>query len=237
MLAGRLALFNVVDDHLHLVLAADRRRAGQLASGLSRSLQVESAETLAPARIRPVESRFHMEVLVSYILRQTVRHHIDLRPGAWAGSCLADLLGARRLPGFDRQVLWKVLPRISMERLLREVGLKEMPTSVDPGRFGPKNLLRIVAEALAIEPTGRHRDAVEARAAFAVCMRESGMPVSCTADVLEIPLRTAQYLKKRGVSKSTEEVIHRRLALEVAIANSPDVTPTAAERRARDRWD
>jgi hypothetical protein len=38
---------------------------------------------------------------VTYLLKQPVKHGLDVHPALWTGSCFLDLIGARLIPGFS----------------------------------------------------------------------------------------------------------------------------------------
>jgi hypothetical protein len=67
---------------------------------------------LEPARLRPVADRAHLRRLVGYLAGQP-RHH---GAGTFDGTCLPDLLGARRM-GFDAGPLATQLPRENLGAL------------------------------------------------------------------------------------------------------------------------
>lgn len=113
-----LLLFAVVDDHVHVVLYGERAAVGAIVSGLSRALAAVVAVELQPARIRPIADRAHLRSLVGYLAGQPARHGI----ASWEGSCLLDLLGARRI-GFDAGPIAEALPREAIAALaLRGAG-------------------------------------------------------------------------------------------------------------------
>ena len=90
-----LALFCVMPDHVHLVLAADRHRVGRLCQRVSLSLGALAGRRLQPASIRPVDDRSHLDSLVRYVLRQVSHHGLPDHPALWSGSVFQDLAGAR----------------------------------------------------------------------------------------------------------------------------------------------
>jgi hypothetical protein len=124
----RTLLFNVCDDHLHAVLSGPRPAVGQQAAGLSRSLKhLLPNARMAPARIRPVADRSHLENLVHYLLNQQAHHRLngDL---LWSGSCFLDLVGARLLPFFRSAALFEALPRWTRDDIWKTLGATSRPT-------------------------------------------------------------------------------------------------------------
>jgi hypothetical protein len=117
-------LFRVVDDHLHVVVGWERARVGWLSRALVLGLRPLAAAPVEGARVRPVESRAHLESLVGYVLSQTSHHGLAEHPALWTGSCFRDLVGARWLPPLaGRERLSAHLPRLPPSALQRAVGL------------------------------------------------------------------------------------------------------------------
>ena len=110
-------LFCIVDDHVHIVLACDRARAGLISRSLSMALApLARGIALASARIKPVEGRRHLETLGEYVTLNPRKHGVAA-PALWSGSCFQDLVGARVLPGFTPRLLASLLPRFRMRTL------------------------------------------------------------------------------------------------------------------------
>lgn len=108
-------LFCIVDDHLHVVLLCEAQQAGVLSRELLLALRPLTGPNLAPAFVRPVEGRGHLEWLVRYVLEQPTKHGLPGHPALWPGSCFPDLVGARRLPGLSLRLrLSEALPRFRL---------------------------------------------------------------------------------------------------------------------------
>jgi len=93
--------FCIVDDHIHIVVQADRARAGRLAQMLALRLRLKIEAVFQPAWFGAVDDRSHLVSLVRYVLTQPSHHKVDTPDAVWPGSCFQDLIGARWIPGFS----------------------------------------------------------------------------------------------------------------------------------------
>lgn len=216
------ALFNLVDEHIHLVLWCDRHRCGRLAQALLRALRPLASAPVDPARIRPVESRAHMKRLVSYVLSQTIHHSIPVQPALWTGSCFLDLIGARLVPGLQLQ-LRKALPRYRMRDIYQAVGLTDGPLAPLPlegvRTAGIARLVAATSAALAVGPTlsGRSAPVVDARRVTAQLAQQSEIAIADVAWALNVTPRSAYRLVQPQVEPAMTKAVRVRLALENAV--------------------
>ncbi len=221
---GRVAgssavLFNVVDEHIHLVLWCDRPRCGRLAQALLRALRPLASAPVDPARIKPVESRAHMKRLVDYVLSQTIHHDIPVHPALWTGSCFSDLIGAREVPGLELQ-LKRALPRFRMRDIYQAVGLTDGPLApLPPEAVRSAGISRLVAATgatLAVGPTlsGNSAPVVHARRVTAQLAHQSQIAIADVAWALRITPRAAYRLLQPQVDVATSKAVRVRLALE-----------------------
>ncbi len=60
----RVVLFCIVDDHIHVVLLCEAQPVGLLSRALPLALRPLAGPNLAPAFVRPVGGRGHLEWLV-----------------------------------------------------------------------------------------------------------------------------------------------------------------------------
>ena len=104
-----LLLFALVDDHLHLVVATDQPAA--VAGIVLKMLRHRCPSRIDAPRRTAVEGRAHLERLVGYLGLQPEKHGLAAVGALYPGGSLIDLLGARRLEGFDPERLWRHLPR------------------------------------------------------------------------------------------------------------------------------
>ena len=226
--AGEWAmLFAIVDDHVHMVLSGDRKAAGRVARNGLVALRKHAAATLDPAHIRPVETRAHQQWLVTYLLEQPRKHGLPAHPALWSGSCFADLVGARTVPGFSLPTkLAEALPRFRLREAHAAVGLP--PTELIPvdsdriRRLGADRLCRAAAAALA-EPfplQGKRAPVSLARAAACHLGRGAGIPTSELTHVLAISPQAALRLAGKDVDDGLLQAVALRLALEEAVSGT-----------------
>ena len=214
-----VALYCLVDDHLHLVAGCPRPRAGQLARGWLRALRAASSTTVEPARIRPVETRSHLRWLLRYVLTQAPHHGLPEHPALWSGSCFQDLVGARHIDGF-RLCAARVLPRLRLREVLGIVGLPPAPiepaTDDEVRAAGAARLASAGAAALCVDPelAGRPAPVVQARRAIVQLGARARIPTSELAWALRVSQRTAQRLASPAVPDDALRAIAVRLHLE-----------------------
>ncbi len=220
-------LFAIVDDHVHLALACDRKEAGRVARNGLVALRKLAAAPLEPAHIRAVENRAHARWLVTYLLEQPKKHGLPAHPALWSGSCFPDLAGARTVPGFSLGTrLAEALPRFRLREAYAAVGLP--PTELTPvdgdriRRLGADRLCRAAAAVLAetFPLLGKRAPATLARAAACHLGRGAGIPTSELTHVLAITPQAALRLAGREIDPDLLTAITLRLALEDAVAGT-----------------
>lgn len=220
----RLLLFCVVDDHVHLVVRDERSSAGVLARALRRSLEPLAEGGFLPTHIREVKGRSHLEGLVSYLVAQPVKHGLSGHPALWSGSCLADLVGARRVsPGLSARVI-EALPRYRLRAAHAAVGLPEAPlvpaTDLQLRGAGATALVRAAGAALAVGPTllAKAAPVVLARRAAVILAATVGMATEEVAWALGQPARSVRRLAEVPVDPAVLTTVRLRLSLEAAAA-------------------
>ena len=215
-------LFCVVDDHIHLVVLCERQEAGRIAQRLSLALRPLAAVEVDPARVRPVESRSHLQSLVRYVLDQPRHHHLGEHPGLFAGSCFVDLVGARVLDGLKLRIQ-DALPRLRLRDVYQSVGLRPVRlTSATKDEIRAAGAVRLAtagAAALGVEPTleSKRPSAVKARTAVCRIGNSVGIPASELAFALGITQRAVRRLADRVVDERLLVSVALRLALEDAV--------------------
>ncbi len=220
-----IALFCIVDDHLHLVLLAPRARVGRLAQALAVSLRTIAATKLDPARISAVETRAHLQWLVRYVLTQPAHHGLTAAPALWSGSCFQNLVGARQVPGLTLQIT-KALPRLTQRELHKLVDLppaKLKPATNNAVRTaGAARLVAAAGASLAVGPTleGNKSAVVQARRAAAQLAAAAQIPATEVAWALGATPRAARRLKQPAVPATTIKALRLRLALEDRVRGS-----------------
>ncbi len=222
----RALLFCLVDDHVHLVLRAERAEAGRIGQAVLFALRAV-APHLQRAHIRPVEGRSHLLWRVRYCLQQPSHHGLQTHPALYSGSCLPDLLGARLLPGL-RLCLHEELPRLRAGELLSHVGLSEVGLSEDPlvepdeaelRGVGFHSLMEVSAAALALDlPLAGHGPlAVAARIAV---VQLSGASNKSLGAELQVSRETLRRYRLTDVQPGLQRAIGRQLALRQRMAES-----------------
>lgn len=214
-------LFAVVDDHVHVVLVGELAQLIRVKTGLSRAFNARSVVRFDPPFVREVTTRAHLLSLVRYCLTQAEHHGIAGHPAVATGSCFADLVGARRVPGLSLP-LSAVLPRLQRRELYEAVGFagEIAPASPDAlARLGAEGLCELVAATMCLPPglrgnTGRVADARRLVARLAAA---AGMRPTEAARALEITPTAAARLGERPVEAGLEQAAHQRLALELAV--------------------
>ena len=176
---NRLLLFCVVDDHGHFIVTAEVGDAGRFASGLSRALTAAGAAPLQRAHVRPVGDRRHLETLVAYLVRQPSHHGLRGGEALWVGSCAQDLLGVRRLAGFEPSRIADLLPRLDVPAVVaRTLDVRIRPASDhDLRTLGSVRLWQAACAAFGVSEDDRSRSdaALLARATFADLVRTCGL--------------------------------------------------------------
>jgi len=216
---GRIVLFCVVDDHVHLLIFASRELAGRIVRGLVQAWNRLLGTRLGPPFFRRVESRRHLEKLVPYVLDQTTHHEIRScpHPALWPGSSFADLIGARRLPGFDRALLDQALPRRSEQRFYDAIGLAPLSPADDRSlrTAGLDHLVQATGRVIA-QPrlTVRNPTSVRARRMLVRIARNLSFSDRQIAAALECPRRTVSHL---GATACLDLPMQRALRLRVAL--------------------
>ncbi len=207
----RLLLFSIADDHLHAVIVAER--VGYAVGGLRRAIATHAVRAIAPPHIKPVQGRPHLQRLVPYLLTQCEHHGIPQAAHLWPGSCLQDLLGARRLPSFDPTLLYRWLPRWDRAKVAEAAGCKPPEPLRDLTGQALPCLLQAARLALAAPPTGRTTAAVEARRVAAKLAVDAGYPYGPIGAALGRNPRTIPRLAAAAAAP-TEHAARLRLALE-----------------------
>ncbi len=219
---GELVLFCLVDDHAHIVLFCERALTTVRARGLSRTLRRLAAVPLERSFTKPVDSRHHMQWLVRYLLEQPARHRLAEHHALWTGSCFADLVGARALPGLTLRIA-SALPRFSLPEACRIVGLrKEDRRPLPPAEVRQLGASRVVAAAtfvLAADPdlSDQAAPAVAARALAARVGRAAGITRRELGWVLRRSDRQMARAEAIPLDPALERALRVRLAIEEAV--------------------
>jgi REP element-mobilizing transposase RayT len=218
--AGReVVLFALVDDHIHVVAIGEPRRLSRVQAALARALGGRAAAPLAPAFVRPVGTRSHLEWLVNYCLTQFEHHGITENAATATGSCFADLAGARLVTGLELP-LKTVLPRFRVREAYVAIGLgselapMELP---ELRRLGAARLAELVADTYCVGPglEGNAAGVVRARRALAQLGRDAGFRPGEIADAAGITAAAAGRLLARPVPEAELHAVRLRAAISI----------------------
>jgi hypothetical protein len=221
----RIALYCIVDDHLHVVLLCPREELGRLARALLLAVRALTTARVQQAHHSPVEKRSHAEWLLGYALGQTDRHGLDTHPALWSGSCFSELAGARAVKGWEWNIR-ELLPRFQVIEAYQAVGLPEaiVPATRERVRaLGAWRLASAAAFAAGAAPalSGNSASVAMTRRAVARMGSVAGISGADLADAMKVELRQVARLASRGEDPRLERATRVRLALEEAVlANS-----------------
>jgi REP element-mobilizing transposase RayT len=219
VLGDELALFCIVDDHLHCVLVCDAATVEHRRRALTHSVRVHAAVEVSSTHVRPIESRAHMERVFAYLLRQPAKHGLPVHPALWEGGCFLDLVGARSLPGLHLRI-GEALPRATQADAFAAVGLPARslePMPLERVRaIGAQRLIDAATASAAAEPglRGHGARAVAARRAACRLARQARIPKSELAWLLGITPRAVDRLAAHPAGEPIALSTLRRLALE-----------------------
>lgn len=241
-LAGpSLALFSVVDDHLHLVVLATRDEVGRLSRALALGLRPLCRASLEAVRVRPVESRGHASWLAQhYIAVQPLKHGLPDHPALYSGSCFQDLVGARVGPTLR---IVELLPRFRLRELLPAVGLPvepiQPPDAEQIRSLGAARVALAAAAAACAPPEldGRTALVVAARRAAAQLAEESDIGRAETGFALGLSPSGLRKLLKAPVDAALCRAARVRLGLELAVAAAPPLVREPEEGYRVEGWE
>lgn len=219
---GKLVLFCIVDEHVHVVLAVENRaEAGHVGRALRRSLRNAAGVALGPAFIRPIKTRSHAEWLArTYIVAQPKKHGLPGHPALYSGSCFQDLVGARHLLELR---ITDLMPRFDIRDVLGTVGLPRSPIApLEPDAIRRLGVGRIVDASMSVlglaEITGRSRPNVLARRLAVHVSDDAGIARPEIAHTLELGARAVRKIAALDTDAELSRAVSIRLALEEHVA-------------------
>lgn len=218
----RLLAFNAGDTHMHTGAACSRDVAGNLARRIEIRLgnKLRPGERFAPANIQPIKNQQHLVRVFFYVLRQQVHHGFsgDLFHD---GTNLPDLLGLRLLGSYTRQHVQALMPRITRNDLLRELGVQ----SLEPMAPNEASLLAeaTLAAAGLAELSGRSVEVVAARRAAVHAAAEE-----MTSRDLAGALRCAERTIQRMRSELPDPALVRAIQLQFSLRTLRSAAAAAA---------
>lgn len=172
--------FCVVDNHVHALLES---APAPVRSAIGRALAACAGVDGEPARVKPVESRSHLQNLVRYHVDQAGHHALPDPAGLYDGSCFWDLVGARRLAGFDPARIRAHLPRTGSAGWFALAGLPDLAPVEVGGRALPE-LVVAARAAVGALGAGNARHEVAARRLAARAAAGAGFGTAAIAAAL-----------------------------------------------------
>lgn len=160
-----------------------------------------------------------MRWLVRYLLTQPEKHGLDTHPALWTGSCFADIIGARTLPGLQLQ-LGNALPRFRARSAYEAVGLPA--TAIAPATnaeirvLGASGLTAAAAAAVAVDALlrGNQPAVASARRVAVRLATKAGISAEEVAWALGVSTRAVRRLRGQAVEEAAAATVRRRVALE-----------------------
>ncbi len=221
--SDKLALFSLADDHAHAVLKGRRAETGHLGRALRAVLSRASGVPLDAARIRPVKSRSHAEWLVEYCANQTTKHGLPDDPALYSGSCVQDLVGARRIVDL---CVPELVPRFRIEVLLRTLGLPPRPIApvgkATIRRLGAARVVDAAACAVAlVDLSGRELSAAAARRVVVQLCDRAGIARREISHALALSARSVRLIASFDLDVPLARAVCVRLAMEELRAQRP----------------
>ena len=217
-----LLLFCLVDDHVHLIVDGD---GAQLARSLGSALTSAGCAPRQRADVREVDGRTHLTSLVKYVVRQPTKHGLPTHPAVWPGSCAQDLLGIRRVAGYDPTRIAFALPRVGVASAVAlEAGVwngARIPATSERLRVCDPVALWEAAHACVAHTSAtadQSPPVVAARAAWAALVQP---PFGAACAAVGMPDRTFRRLRARGADGVVAEALARRIALLDWVATLP----------------
>ncbi len=168
------------------------------------------------ARIRRVTDRRHLETLVPYVLCQTHKHGIDCHPARWPSSCFQDLIGARILPGFDPDTLFRLLPRWNRATIWDAVGLVPPPPPIEA--MSLEELCQAARSAINPGAADNSRSGRDANAATLQIAAGLGYGRVEMRRATRLPETTIRRLLRRPIDPRLHRALQQQIRLHRAVA-------------------
>lgn len=228
-----VALFCLVDDHAHVVVLCEPAAVRRIARSLHMTLSAQAAVPVLPAHVVPVEDRAHLLALAKYALTQVDHHALAPHPATWSGSCFADLVGARVLPGW-RDNLREALPRFGVADATKLVGLQgyvpEPVADAASKEIGVHRLVAAAADAAGADPAlpGRTAEVVAARRCAIALARAADLGPTAIAEALALSPRGVAALGEAPAPEALVRAARVRIGIDLALAERG--VPVATER-------
>ncbi len=216
--------FCVSDTHVHELIEAQAEEVPYILRNLQFVLDALSDVRFDRPKAKPVREQGHLENCWKYVVSNREKHGLDsglLDPGAG----FVDVIGARVLPGFERE-RWKLhLPRWKIGDLLGRLGLppdaSRLATPEEVRAHGAIRLARSAAAAVGFPDLAKNiPPVVAARSAAIQLGLEAGLARADLAHAVQV-VRQTTY----GLGAAPAEVLDalkRRITLETTtVLESP----------------
>lgn len=217
VVGGALLAFHISDTHVHVLVLADRDRAGRLAQAVGLALAAATAGALPPAAITPIQNADHLRAAFEYVVCNDEKHGVV--PDPWReNSNLPDLLGARRVASSTVGAVRDHLPRIAGAHLRKLAGWIDLPLVVATPELVREHVVDAAASVVARADLGSRQGDVR-RVITAACQlaRDAGIGGDETASLLGIGTTTA-FRKRAAEPANALCVAALRLQLQVRVA-------------------
>lgn len=235
VVGAELLAFHISDTHVHVLVLADRGRAGRLAQALGLALGAALEQALPPAAITAIEDADHLRAAFEYVVCNDEKHGVV--PDPWRENTnLPDLLGARRVAASTIGAVRDHLPRVAGAHLRKLAGWHDLSPLVATPELLREHLASAAAAVVArTDLLSRHQDVRSVIAAACLLAREVAIGADETAGILGIGVSTA-FRKRASDKANLLYVAALRLQVHVRVA-FPEVgaLPFGAE-PARTPW-
>jgi hypothetical protein len=218
---ARTLWFCVVDSHVHDIVEGTEAESGRIRRDVAAMLAAVTGKPFDLVRAKPIVEQSHLLNCWPYVVDNAQRHGV--RQPVQEGSGLADVLGARRLPGFDRGCWQRHLPRVTVADLLAKLELPAgvaYPARAEDLRGRGAVLIAMAAAAVAGVPdlSGRSAQVVAARAAAVEVCGLAGVGTPETAHALGVSRQAVWRLGSRGSDGA--EAILQRIGFDAALSRA-----------------
>ncbi len=230
-----LLAFHLSDTHVHVLVLANRARAGRLAQALSAALRRALRTCLPPASITEINGGDHLSAAFEYVLCNDQRHGVE--PDPWRENTnLPDLLGARVTASRTVGRVRAALPRITGDHLRELAGWREVVRVELSAAMGREHLAD-GASAVIARPglVGRQRDVTAVTIAAAHLAAEVGLDPTESAATLDVALSSGR--RHRAAAPDATLLAALRLQLDVRAARPLRVEAPFAAGDAPPAWE
>jgi hypothetical protein len=222
-LGGRSLWFCLADTHLHEVVEASADEIPFVLRDLRFVLEGLAGDVFQVPHSKEIADQRHLENCWRYVVSNNQQHGVNRGP-IDDGSGLADVVGARWLPGFEADRWQRHLPRRSLGDLLRQLDIP--PAAATPATrevvraIGAVHLARLAAGAVGWPDLHGNSPAVAAARSAAMRLGlDAGLARSDLGYALDIARQTTYAVAARE-HPVLEAVVRRRISFEAAVSQT-----------------